>query len=161
MTLADLDDTPETDLFLREVLRLYPEQHLFVRSCAQDWQVHGHTVPAGWLLILPALLTHRDPEAFPDPDAFDPDRFRDPAPEVAEKQRHALAIFGQGAHTCPGRNLAPLEIKAILARILRDFDVALAPQDLDATVYDPAGRPADEARILVRRRSTESKLEVA
>jgi cytochrome P450 len=114
--------------------------------------VHGHTVPAGWLVILPALLTHRDPEAFPDPDAFDPDRFRDPAPEVAERQRRALAIFGQGAHACPGRHLAPLEIKAILTRVLRDFDVTLASQDLDATVYDPAGRPADEARIIVRPR---------
>jgi cytochrome P450 len=56
LTLQELQETPETDLFIRETLRLYPEQHLFVRSCAQDWQVHGHTVPAGWLLILPALL---------------------------------------------------------------------------------------------------------
>jgi cytochrome P450 len=76
---------------------------------------------------------------------------------VAEKQRRALAIFGQGAHTCPGRHLAWLEIKAILTRVLRDFDGALAPQDLEANVYDPVGRPADEARILVIRRASAGK----
>jgi hypothetical protein len=46
-------------------------------------------------------------------------------------------------------------------RVLRDFDVTLLPQELEASVYGPAGRPADEARILVRRRATANQPAVA
>ncbi|HEY7093231.1 MAG TPA: cytochrome P450 [Ktedonobacterales bacterium] len=153
VTLAQVREeaTPETNLFLRECLRMYPGQHLIVRGCTQHWQVHGHTIPAGWVVIIPALLNHRNPEAFPNPDVFDPDRFRDPTPELREKQQQALAIFGGGAHACPGQHLAQVEIKAILARLLRDFDVQLLTQDMEAQIFDPAGRPKSGTRIAYRR----------
>jgi cytochrome P450 len=155
VTLGQINDTPETDLFLREALRLFPAQHLIVRGCAQDWEIHGCVVPTGWIVIVPALLNHRDPEAFPNPEAFDPERFRSPSPEQARLQRQALAIFGQGQHACPGQHLAWVEMKAILARLLRDFDVRLQQQDarwLDGHVFDPAGRPKSGTRIRVTRR---------
>ena len=77
----------------------------------------------------------RDAGAWPDPLAFDPDRFLDPTPEQLELSRNAWVPFGGGARNCIGFALAQMELTLILARLAQRVDVEL----LGATKPRPVG----------------------
>ena len=65
---------------------------------------------------------HVDPEAWPDPMTFDPDRHASGAPSEAQA-RHFMP-FGWGGRSGPGRPLAEFTVQLFLARLIREFDLA-------------------------------------
>jgi cytochrome P450 len=108
------DDDPRNDAFVREALRLRPAVHSVVRRLTVPMDVLGHHLPAGVIATIPTVLVHRDPQAFPDPDAFRPERFLSgdgaDAPDIP---------FGGGARRCLGEPLALTAISSVLPTILR------------------------------------------
>ncbi|MGJ7906658.1 cytochrome P450 family protein [Actinopolyspora sp. H202] len=94
---------------IEEILRYAgPVQGTEALTAAEDVTWHGRTIPAG-SLVLPLLgSANRDPDAFEDPEAFDVSR---------EPNRHLG--FGHGAHFCLGANLARLETRIALEKLLR------------------------------------------
>ncbi|MEV0186941.1 cytochrome P450 [Kitasatospora purpeofusca] len=89
----------------------------------------GTVVPSDSSVLVVLAAANRDPEVFPDPDAFRPDRF---APGDGRTLPHVA--FGHGPHICLGARLARLEATIALPRL---FD-ALPALSLAA---DPAGLP--------------------
>jgi cytochrome P450 len=77
-------------------------------------EVLGRHLPRGVIATIPTVLVHRDPEAFPDPDVFRPERFLSgdgaDAPDIP---------FGGGARRCLGEPLALTAIHVVLPTILR------------------------------------------
>jgi cytochrome P450 len=68
---------------------------------------------------------HRLPEFWPDPERFNPARF---LPEqVKERPRHAYLPFGFGPRQCIGRDLAMMIIRLVLAMIIQNYEIFLAP----------------------------------
>jgi cytochrome P450 len=112
------------DAFVRETLRLRPAVHSVVRRLLVPMDVLGHRLPAGVIATIPTLLVHRDPQAFPDPDAFRPQRF------LSDGARDTPHIpFGGGARRCLGEPLALTAIGAVLPAILRRIRVRpLSPE---------------------------------
>ena len=75
------------------------------------------------LVFIPLL--HRDPQVWPEPDRFDPDRF---LPEHNRaRPAHAYKPFGTGERACIGRQFALHEAMVVLAKLLHRFDVAADP----------------------------------
>src|SRR5579862_7036535 len=105
--LSDIRATPYFDAFIKETLRLHPAQHLSIRGVTSPWEYAGHTVPAGWSVLIAPIYTHRMPDYFADPLQFDPDRFLEPRSEDRTHPR-ALIEFGGGAHACLGSGVAKL-----------------------------------------------------
>ncbi|MGP3959131.1 cytochrome P450 [Nonomuraea sp. 3N208] len=93
---------------VEEILRYDPPVQLTVRVADHDLRVGDAKVPAGGLVLLLLAAAHRDPEATPDPDRFDPNR---------EQVRHLG--FGFGPHFCLGAPLARLEGRLALAAFAR------------------------------------------
>lgn len=64
------------DQVINETLRIYPPVVLFMtRVCAHDYKTNGFTIPAGMKVEIPIYSIHHDPELWPDPERFDPDRY--------------------------------------------------------------------------------------
>ncbi|MGW5050890.1 cytochrome P450 [Actinokineospora sp. NPDC004072] len=100
-----------TPAVVEEVLRYEPPVQMTVRVPHEDVELAGHRVRKDTSVVVLTASAGRDPAAFADPDAFDPDRPR-------EKDHLA---FSSGIHYCLGAPLARLEadvaIRALAARL--------------------------------------------
>ncbi|KAM8815567.1 thromboxane-A synthase isoform 2-T2 [Rhynchonycteris naso] len=110
---------PYLDMVIAETLRMYPPAFRFTREAAQDCEVLGQHIPAGTVVEMAVGALHHDPEHWPSPEAFDPERF------TAEAQRSRRPFtylpFGGGPRSCLGVRLGLLEVKLTLLHILREF----------------------------------------
>ena len=77
---------------------------------------HGaYTIPVGADAIICTYAIHRDPEHWPDPEKFDPDRFS------VIPRANTFIPFGGGGHMCIGNRFAMIEMKAVLGHLVRRF----------------------------------------
>lgn len=109
---------------VKEALRMHPPLILLMRKAQVPIKFKNYVIPKGDTLFVSPALCHRLPHVYTNPDQYDPERF---APDRAEdqKQPHSYLGFGDGRHACMGQNFAYLQIKAIWACLLRDFDCEL------------------------------------
>lgn len=84
------------------------------------------------LVSCQALSTQRDPNIFPEPDRFNPQRWLDAEnTDSIEAMREQMLLFGKGARSCLGRRLATMEIKCALAAIARRYKVEIGSSTTD------------------------------
>jgi cytochrome P450 len=108
-----------------ETLRLYPPIHLGTRRLVSDLQFQGYDLPEGRRANYSIYLTHRNPNDWPDPGVFDPDRF---LPENERgRQPYTYLPFGGGPRNCIGAAFAQVESKIVIARLIQSFDFTLDP----------------------------------
>ncbi len=120
---ADLRNLPYLSMLVDEVLRLYPTTWSLLRDSVSDDEIGGFHIPAKSMIILDLHLTHRLPKYWDDPERFDPERF---LPERSSgKPRFAYFPFGGGPRQCIGNELALMEIKLILARMIQLYHLEL------------------------------------
>lgn len=123
---GDLKELTYLDRVLREAMRLYPPGPYGAREATEDLVIGDYTVPAGTTIFYPFWAVHMNPEYWPDPQVFDPDRF---TPEAsAERPRLAYIPFGIGPRSCEGATLAMVEAELVLAIVLKRFHFHLAPE---------------------------------
>jgi cytochrome P450 len=113
------------DRALNETLRLYPPAWIGPRRAARTFTFAGVKVPAGASVSYSSYASHRLAHVFEDPHAFLPERWQ--PDRRATLPRGAYVPFGGGSRQCLGMRFAQLEIKAIAARVLRDFRLAPVP----------------------------------
>ena len=114
------------DCVIMEAQRLYPATVQVNRECREDYDLNGIHIPAGTEIVIPLYALHHDPDAWQDPEKFDPERFRGPAKDA----RHAFQFlpFGAGPRNCIGMRFALMEIKIALIRILTKYKFVQSPE---------------------------------
>jgi sterol 14-demethylase len=147
VTVEALDDMKLLHSTMKETLRLYSPLVLLMRKVTKQLtykrESDGSTfvVPAGDILLACPPVSHRLPEVFKNPIAFDPHRFMAPRNEGAGK--FEFSPFGGGRHNCLGEQFAFLQIKTIWSTLVRTFDFQLVdpvpPIDYSAIVAGPKG----------------------
>ncbi|XP_072290834.1 thromboxane-A synthase [Eucyclogobius newberryi] len=117
------------DMVISEALRMYPPGFRFARDIEHDSVVNGQRLPKGAWLEIPAGFLHHDPEHWPEPDKFIPERF---TPE-AKATRHPFVYlpFGAGPRNCVGMRLAQLEIKMALVNLFHSFTIVTCDETKD------------------------------
>ncbi|GAB2729284.1 cytochrome P450 [Nocardia thraciensis] len=150
-TIADLDRLRDLDLVIKESLRLVPPVPGLVRRAVRDTEVCGHYIPAGTQVDVAYGVNHLLPELWSHPARFDPERFGE---DRREDKSHRLAWmpFGAGAHKCIGMHFGLLEVKVILAAMVRDYEWRIPDDYLMPWGFTTIPFPRDGAPMLLRRR---------
>jgi len=114
------------DCVIKESQRLCPAAPHVNRECCEDYDLNGIHIPAGTEIMIPIYVLHHDPDAWQNPEKFDPERFRGPAKDA----RHAFQFlpFGAGPRNCIGMRFALMEVKIALVRILMKYKFVASPE---------------------------------
>jgi cytochrome P450 len=110
------------DAVARESIRLMPPIMLWCKIASAPFEIRGYSLPAGTNIFQSALMTQRDPTVFPEPNRFLPDRWFTTNPDPFQ-----FCAFSAGPRMCLGSTLAMIEIKVVVATIIRQFRLALVP----------------------------------
>lgn len=113
---------PYLDRVAKESLRVLGPTLMILRTAARDATVDGYEVPAGCEVLTSPYIIHTDPEVWPDPLRFDPDRWLDARPSAFE-----YLPFSYGARRCLGASFAELMLKLVLCLVTQN--VRLTPED--------------------------------
>ncbi|XP_065351009.1 cytochrome P450 9e2-like [Cloeon dipterum] len=111
------------DMVISEVLRLYPVAPMTDRLCGStvSFPEFDLTIEKGTSVTIPVYGLHTDPDYFPDPFKFDPERFT----EENKKNIKSFTYlpFGEGPRNCIGKRFALLELKIGLSKILNEYQL--------------------------------------
>ncbi len=115
------DRTEYLDAVIKETLRIRPVVAQVGRVLTEAVEIDGWTVPAGQMVMGVISRVHRSPELYSNPLEFRPERFLE-----GEGEGYTWIPFGGGVRRCVGAGLALLEMRTVLATVLRN--ARLAPE---------------------------------
>lgn len=126
----DMKTMKYLDMVISEVLRIRPPATFIDRVCTKDYTLSdGENVnlqiEKGSLFWIPIFGFHHNPNYFPNPDKFDPERFNDEN-KLNINPAHYIP-FGSGPRTCIGNRFALMEVKIILYFMLKIYRFEVAP----------------------------------
>jgi cytochrome P450 len=153
-TPEDLSRLRYTEMVLKESMRLYPPVWRIARKAIADCEIGGYRVTSGTNIFIFQSLTQRDPRFFANPDAFDPERWREDPIRSGKIPRFAYFPFGGGARVCVGAAFAMLEVTLLFAMIQQRFHLDLLPGHPVKPLPSVTLRPARGIRVTVHHRST-------
>ncbi|NXR82916.1 CP3AD protein, partial [Pycnonotus jocosus] len=107
------------DMTVNETLRFYPIGGRLERTCKKDVEINGVTIPKGVVVTIPPYILHRDPEYWPNPDEFRPERFSKENKESIDP--YTYLPFGAGPRNCIGMRFALLTLKVAIVSLLQHF----------------------------------------
>ncbi|XP_041533949.1 cytochrome P450 3A11-like [Microtus oregoni] len=107
------------DMVLSETLRLYAVADRLERVCKQDMEMGGVFIPKGSIVIIPIFSLHHDPQYWPEPEEFRPERFS--KENKGSINPYVYMPFGYGPRNCIGMRFALMNIKFALTKLLQKF----------------------------------------
>ncbi|KAL6546099.1 hypothetical protein OROGR_009973 [Orobanche gracilis] len=130
LTWTQTRNMPLTYKVILESLRMASIVSFTFREAVADVEYNGYLIPKGWKVMPLFRNIHHNPEYFSEPQNFDPYRF-----EVTPKPNTYLP-FGTGAHSCPGNELAKLEMLILIHHLVNKLRWAVVGCQ-DKVEYSP------------------------
>ena len=150
-TFADLPALSYAERVIKESLRLYPPAWGLARTVIKEFELGGYRIPAGANVVMSTWVMHRDPRYFPDPGAFDPDRW---LPEKTQKlPKFAYFPFGGGPRQCIGAAFAMMEATLLLATLAQHFQFRAVSNEAITPTPSFTLRPKQGIRMRLEKRS--------
>ncbi|KAF2138249.1 uncharacterized protein K452DRAFT_256367 [Aplosporella prunicola CBS 121167] len=114
---------PVLDSIVNEVLRLHPPITFGSQRVTSSKGLRiGHTwIPPETVVAIPPCVIGRDPRNYVSPNDFIPERWTT-RPDLL-LNRGAFIPFSMGRYSCPGKTLAMMELRSVISRVIREFDV--------------------------------------
>ncbi|XP_067140887.1 cytochrome P450 4V2-like isoform X2 [Centruroides vittatus] len=124
----DLQSLTYLECVINEVLRLYPSVPFTIRGSHENLQLGKEIFSENTVYLVSIFHLHRNPEVFPRPRTFDPDRFR---PENSKcRSRYSFLPFLAGVRHCIANRYSMMEMKIFLATLLRNFTIETFPKEI-------------------------------
>ncbi|XP_072263523.1 24-hydroxycholesterol 7-alpha-hydroxylase isoform X2 [Pyxicephalus adspersus] len=123
ITEEDLKRLPFVKSCILEAMRLRSPGAI-TRKVVKPLKVYNYEIPPGDLLMLSPYWVHRDPQYFPEPEKFKPERWTQ---SILEKNAFLAGFiaFGGGKYQCPGRWFALMEIHMLVVLFLYKYEFQL------------------------------------
>lgn len=114
-----IQELPDLDNFINEVLRMYPPALKIERCCTKDITYGGIHIKKGMMITVSPFALHYSKENYEDPKTFNPDRW---SPEHKIKiNPYTFVPFGLGPRNCIGMRFAKEELKFVLCTLIKEF----------------------------------------
>ena len=111
------------DACIQETMRLKPVAPVIMLQASRDTVLGGVQVPAGQLVMCLMRPGAMDEGNFPAAASFSPERWLASGSRSMASAKRVAMPFGAGPRLCPGRYLAVLEMKMVMAMLLAGFDI--------------------------------------
>ncbi|KAH8589610.1 cytochrome P450 CYP5280A1P [Bisporella sp. PMI_857] len=116
------------------------------------YMVAGVTVPGNTDCSISAYTAQRDPDIFPDPEAFKPERWLIKGEDNLKRMLDVYLVFTMGARMCMGRSVTILVQSVYLATLLHRYEFALASPDWEVQRTERFNLWAGEMPLKIWRR---------
>ncbi|XP_034248782.1 cytochrome P450 6k1-like [Thrips palmi] len=123
LTFDAVSEMTYLDKVVSETLRKYPPLPFLNREVMKAREIPGTKihVEKGTRIIVPVRALHHDPQYYPEPDKFDPERFSDEA--KASRPSQVYLPFGDGPRVCVAQRLGLVQVKTSVAMLLSRFRI--------------------------------------
>ncbi|KAL3066707.1 hypothetical protein OYC64_016617 [Pagothenia borchgrevinki] len=125
------------DSVVNECLRLYPPAGRLERIAKETVKISGITIPKDMLVMVPVYALHRDPELWPEPEEFRPDRFSKQNKQSINP--YTYLPFGLGPRNCIGMRFALVLIKLAMVEVLQNYSFSVCEETEIPLIMDPDG----------------------
>ncbi|BET03486.1 cytochrome P450 [Nesidiocoris tenuis] len=133
-----IKEMPYLNQCINETMRIHSFIAVLFRSCTKEYTFPGTslTLQPGQGVYIPVTGIHQDPNLYPDPELFKPERF---GPDVS-RPSCSFIPFGDGPRICIAMRFALTEVKVCIARLLMEYEIELSPKtklplDIDPTSF--------------------------
>ncbi|KAI0253721.1 cytochrome P450 [Lactifluus subvellereus] len=157
-TFDDKPRLPYIDALFKELLRWRMVVPLgFPHSSSEDGVYNGYFIPKGTIIIANAWGVLHDPELYPDPETFNPERFlnvpatgavRTPSGTPLNDPSAIPLAFGAGKRICPGRHFVEATLFILAASVLAVFDVS-KPRSKDGEDRGASGESSEIENTII------------
>lgn len=116
-----IDSLPLLNAILQETFRVYapaPGMLSRVAPFSEKTVIEGYQIPGGITVASSAYTLHRNPELFPEPNEWKPERWLDADGDTIDRMRKSFWVFGSGGRMCLGNHFA-IQGKLIISIILK------------------------------------------
>lgn len=132
VTQTKLLELKYLDCVIKETMRLHPPVPILGRYIPEDLQIGEIIIPGNTSILLMPYYVYRDPEYFPDPLVFKPERWMD-MKTTSNTPPLAYIPFSSGPKNCIGQKFANLQMKALISKVIRHYELLPLGADLKAT----------------------------
>jgi cytochrome P450 len=131
---------------IQETLRLRPVIVAVIRKLTEPVEMGGYELPAGARVVPSIHLVHRDPQIYPEPERFLPERFLDDPPGT-----YNWIPFGGGVRRCLGAAFAQFEMQVVLRELVRRHGIEPASADPERVFRRAITEtPRHDAEVILR-----------
>jgi cytochrome P450 len=151
-TIEDIPKLEYTERVFRESMRLYPPAWTLGRQSLSDYVIDKYVIPSGSIILMSQYVMHHNPQYFPNPDVFVPDRWTKEFKSALP--RFSYFPFGGGIRGCVGEPFAWIEGILVIATVYRKWKMHHDPDhkvDLKPLI---TLRPKYGMRMKLERRTT-------
>ncbi|SMY18713.1 unnamed protein product [Zymoseptoria tritici ST99CH_1A5] len=147
-------DLPYLNAVEKEAMRLHSSVGLLLERHvpAEGATICGEFIPGGTIVGINPWVLQYDPEVFPDPESFKPERWVDSSPDRLAAMDKSFFTFGAGSRACIGRYISMIEMRKVIPQLLREFDISLQG-DEEWKVKNVWFTQQDMPKCIMRRRS--------
>ncbi|CAB0002007.1 unnamed protein product [Nesidiocoris tenuis] len=159
----DINGNEEAD-HVFESMRIHSVKPFLFREATRDYTFPGTDlkIKTGEKVVIPAISFQMDPQHYPEPEKFKPERWSE---DARPKSKFTWLPFGEGPRQCLGMRFSIMEMKLVLGKLLTEFEMTISPRTampaghvtlgivgrLDRPVYDQ-GVPKHNTKGLFQER---------
>ncbi|XP_019717798.1 cytochrome P450, family 3, subfamily A, polypeptide 65 [Hippocampus comes] len=123
---SELMEMEYLDMVINESLRVYPIVQRLERVAKASIEINGVVIPKDMAVVVPTWPLHRDPDLWPQPEKFQPERFSKENKDSLDP--YVYLPFGAGPRNCIGMRFAMVSMKLAIVEILQRYNFCMCDE---------------------------------